>query len=320
MRSDRTWLAGTILATLALALLGIAANATADIYGLFRDPAHRSLPIYGDERLAKYLLSARYVPARFDGVLIGTSVSANWKTGEMKSLRLYNESLNGGNIVEEKAILDELLLRRPSVKAVLLVVHPYITASHDFRTIQLSPREIWGALGSKHLLDAYKNALGIRLGREPRLFDAAGTEAYGEGAKKLGEHLQVMMRPGADFDIDPIALAAYTDVVATLHARRIPIAFVIPPTSAPIFAAKRAELERYAAKLLALRFPGDPVLDLDGDDVQRLREDVSQYSDGVHLRDSAAARLTSLIDDRIQSWIAAGWLDGKYRRDLSLLH
>src|SRR5215468_6006177 len=99
-----------ILITFLFGALIICANAAADIYGLFREPEHRSLRIYGDERLAKYLLSTRYVPANFDGVLIGTSASANWDTGKMRSLRLYNESLNGGNIVEEKAILDQLLL------------------------------------------------------------------------------------------------------------------------------------------------------------------------------------------------------------------
>jgi len=296
--------------TLLLASSGIIANAAIDIYGLFREPAHRSLPIYGDERLAKYLLSTHYVQANFDGALLGTSVSANWDTGRMQTLRLYNESLDGGNLVEESAILDQLLLH-PTLKAVVLVVHPYITASHDFRTVPLSPREVWGALGSKNLLDAYKSLIKIGLGREPQLFDAAGSETYGEGTKTLNEHLRFMMRPGAEFEIDPIALSAYRDVVAKLHANRIPIAFVIPPTSGPIFASKRAELEHYAATILALRLPDDPVLDFNSDEFEPLRRDLGQFSDGVHLRDSAAARLTALIDDHMRVWIAAGWLNHK---------
>jgi hypothetical protein len=310
LRSSRNWLIATILTTLLLASLGIIANAAADIYGLFREPTHRSLSIYGDERLAKYLLSTRYVQANFDGALIGTSASSNWNTGRMQSLRLYNESLNGGNIVEERAILGQLLLR-PGLKAVVLVVHPYITLSHDFKTVTLSPREVWGALGSKNLLEAYKSVINIRLGREPQLFDAAGTESYGEGTKMLNEHLRVMMRPGAEFAIDPIALSSYRDVVATLHAKRIPIAFVIPPTSEPILASKRAEFARYAATMLAERLPDDPVLDFNDDEFEPLRKDLSQFADGVHLRDSAAAKLTRLIDDHMRTWIAAGWLDHK---------
>jgi len=198
----------TVSIALLLAAAVVSANVAVDIYGLFRDPTQRSLRPYGDERLAKYLLSLRYVPANFDGALIGTSVSANWPTGNMQSSRLYNESLEGGNIVEEKAILEQLLVC-PRIRAAILIVHPWLTATHDMKTVELAPREVWGALGSKHLFDAYKNVVDIRLGREPQLFDGAGTETFGEGTKKLNEHLRAMMWPGAEFDIDPIALAAY---------------------------------------------------------------------------------------------------------------
>jgi hypothetical protein len=307
--SNRAWLAGTIATTLLVAGLVVGANVTADIYGLFRDPAHRSLCVYGDERVAKYLLSRRYVQTNFDGALIGSSISANWNTGEMPSARFYNESLNGGNIVEEKAILD-LLLERPGIKAVLLVVHPYLTASHEFNTVQLGPREIWSALGSQNLVEAYKAALKIRLGREPQMFDAAGTEDFGDNTHKLNDLLQAMMKPGADFEIDPIALQTYRDVVAQLHEKHIPIAFVIPPTAEPIFAAKHESFARYAQTILANRLPNDRLLDFSSDEFAGFRKDVSQFADGVHLRGSAAVALTAIIDAHIKIWIAQDWLNG----------
>ena len=130
----------------------------------------------------------------------------------------------------------------------------------------------------------------------------------GEDAKKLNATLQAMMKPGADFEIDPIALAAYRDVVAALRARHIPIAFVIPPTSEPIFAPKRDAFRRYAQTLLEARRPEEPVLDFSSDEFADFRKDVSQYSDGVHLHDSAARKLTAILDDHVRRWIAEGWL------------
>ena len=53
-----------LIATAAIA----AVNAAADIYGLYRNPAGRRLPVYGDARVAKYLLSQRYVPENFNAI------------------------------------------------------------------------------------------------------------------------------------------------------------------------------------------------------------------------------------------------------------
>ena len=308
--TNRRWLILTSFTALALAGLGVAANARVDIYGLFRAAEGRSLPGYGDDRVAKYLLSTRYVPANFDSVLIGSSVSADWDVGHMSSLRLYNESLNGGNIVEEKAILDQLLAHmRP--RAVLLVVHPYVTDSHDFNTVNIGPREVYGALGSQNLLDAYKNMLKVKLGKEDLAFDGTGTLDYGESTKKLNPTLQRIMRPGAAFAIDPIALEAHRAMVADLHARGIPIAYLIPPTSEPLFLPKRDAFSGYAATILADRRPQDRLLDFSTAEFAAFSKNVALYADGVHLKQSAAVKLTAIIDERVRGWIAAGWLSGR---------
>jgi len=52
------------------------------------------------------------VPANFDAVLIGSSMSANWNTSKIKALRVYNESMSAANIVEEKALVDHALSRQ----------------------------------------------------------------------------------------------------------------------------------------------------------------------------------------------------------------
>src|SRR5256885_35655 len=232
--SSHRWLVVTVASALAVVAIAVGANVAVDIYGLFRDPSRRAIPVYGNERVAKYLQSRRYVQANFDGVIVGSSVSANWSVGTMNSARLFNESLNGGNIVEEQALLDQVL-ENGGTGFALLVVHPFLTESHESNSVTLTPRELWGALGSLNLFDAYKNALKIRLGREQQLFDTAGSQDFGDGTKKLNARLQRLMLGASDFEIDPVALQSYRAVVAALHERRIAVGVVIPPTEGSLF-------------------------------------------------------------------------------------
>jgi hypothetical protein len=306
--SSRRWLVVTIATSLAAVALVVGINGALDIYGLFRDRTGRALPVYGNERVAKYLLSRRYVRANFDGVLIGSSVSSNLRVGTMRSARLYNESVNGGNIVEEKALLDQVL-EDGAPRLALLVVHPFLTESHESNSVTLTPREIWGALGSLNLLDAYKNMLKIRLHREPQLFDAAGTQDFGDAPKKLNARLSALLQGTSDFEIDPVALQAFRDVVAELHARHVPLGFVIPPTEESLLAPKREAFRKYVALLLADRAPQDRVLDFSADEFAPFRADPANFSDGVHLRVAGAGTVTAILDDRLRTWIADGWLN-----------
>jgi hypothetical protein len=311
--SSRRWLVVTIATALAAVVLVVGVNAAVDIYGLFRDPAGRALPVYGNERVAKYLLGRRYVQANFDGVLIGSSVSANWSVSTIQSARLYNESVNAGNIVEEQVLLDQVLASG-GPRLALLIVHPFLTASHESNSVTLTPREYWGALGSLNLLDAYKNALKIRLHREQQAFDAAGTQDFGDGTKKLNARLRAMMLGSSDFEIDPVALQGYRDVVVALHERRVPVGFVIPPTVESIFAPKREAFRKYVSLILADRWPDDRVLDFTADEFASLRADPANFSDGVHLRVAGAHTVTAVLDARLKTWIAEGWLKHPQRR------
>jgi hypothetical protein len=297
----RRWLTSTLLLTAAAAGVAIAANVSADIYGLYRDPAGRALPVYGDERVAKYLLSTRYVQANFDGALIGSSISANWPVARMKRARLYNESPNGGNIVEEKAIVERLL-ERGHPRGVVLVVHPYLTASHEFNSVRLEPRLAWGALGSENLVDAYKRMLKIRLGKDKLVFDAAGVADFDDKTTKLNVHLEAMMKPGSDFEIDPVARSAYRDVVLALRAHRIPIAFVVPPISDQMRARKGDAFGRYAAEILRDRAPDDVLVDFTAEELGAIGHEAANFTDGVHLRASAAARLAAAMAERLPDW------------------
>src|SRR5207245_288645 len=151
----RSWLLTTTLLILGAGVAVIGFNVAVDPYGLYRPTQGRRLVVYGDARIAKYLLNFRYVPENFSAVLIGSSVSANWDMTPVEKLKIYNDSLNGGNIIEGKNLLD-VAISRPGVSTVLLLVHPALTFTGDYKTVTLTPKLKRSALGSLSLWEAYK--------------------------------------------------------------------------------------------------------------------------------------------------------------------
>jgi hypothetical protein len=299
------WFLITLAAIVVIATAAIAINISFDIYGVFRDAHGRRLGAFGDDRVAKYLLSRRYVPANFNAVLVGTSVSANWNTGKISALRVYNESMSAANIVEEKALVENAL-SQPGIQVALLIVHPYLTNSHRFATIQPSYREMVGALGSLTLWDAYKVRYGLGGPREP--YDEYGTDDFGS-PKKLNPLLQRMMDPHTDFEVDPLAMLAYKDLIKELRRHNVELIYIVPPVSETLFFPKHDAFLRYFRQFQAVIQDNDmPMLiDFTADEFSRFRNP-KNFSDGVHLHPEATDSVVSTLDTRLKQWLASGKL------------
>src|SRR5205814_8068030 len=93
-------------------------------------------------------------PKNFDGVLVGSSISGNWNTANIRGYRVYNASLSGGNAAEEALILDNVL-DRGRIRLAIFIVHPAMGDGHDPKSGSMNPQEYWGALGSIPLLQSY---------------------------------------------------------------------------------------------------------------------------------------------------------------------
>src|ERR1039457_3078795 len=276
----RYWLL-TTLSTILIATAAIAAlNMAIDVYGLYRPSRGRRLNILGDDRVAKYLLSMRYVPENFNAMLVGASISANWDVTAIDGLRVYNGSLDGGNIVEEKALI-EAALQRPGVSVILLLVHPALTYSHEFETVELKPSLRRSALGSMSLWNAYRNMLSIRIGRTPQPFDYAGTETFLNARSEMNIHMKEMWS-APEFTVDPVAMQAQRDLVADLRARGVRIVFIVPPTSEHLLATRRASMERYLLRMRSEIGAADLWLDFMSPEGEAFRQARANFSDGVH--------------------------------------
>jgi hypothetical protein len=314
----RTWLMETVCATLFLLIVVVLVNMSIDIYGIFRSAKGRHLLVFGDERIAKYLLSEKYVPENFDTLLIGTSVSANWNTGGINALRVYNESLDGGNIVEEKAIADQAL-SNSHIRAAILILHPYLTSSHEFETVRLTPRENLAALGSQSLLDAYKSKVRVKLHLEKQEFDEFGTDDFGDIPQKMNPHLQKLMAPGTEFSIDGPAMASYRALVDELHASNIQIIYVIPPVLQSIYLPKAGAFANYSQAVLENKRAGDRIIDFTSNEFVDFRSNPGNFKDGVHLTNQSAQEVVTIINARVTQWIQNGQLPSKPTRPLAPL-
>jgi hypothetical protein len=293
------WLLATISMVLGTTTAVVALNVALDPYGLYRPTQGRRLVVYGDSRVAKYLLSKRYVPENFDAILIGSSMSANWNLTAITELRVYNASLNGGNVVELRR-LAQSALSRPGISTAFLIVHPAMTFSHEFETVRLDDSLEQAALGSLSLWEAYRDMINIRLGRSALAFDEAGTERLGSGRRGMNPTMKRLWRPAEEFDIDPIAHSEYLRLVADLRARGVQLIFIVPPTWEGLLEGKRSGFDKYVRLIRSQVSTGrDEWIDFTSEEYSRIRREPNDFSDGVHLVDEAARRLVAELDARV---------------------
>jgi hypothetical protein len=194
------------------------------------------------------------------------------------------------------------------IRAVLLIVHPYLTSSHEFETVQLTPRENLAALGSQSLLDAYKSEARIKLRLAKPELDEFGTDDFGDIPQKMNPHLQKLMAPGTEFTIDASAMASYKALVDELHSANIRIIYVIPPVTQSIYLSKVNAFANYSHAALENRSEEDRVIDFTSDEFMDFRSDPGNFKDGVHLTNQSARQVVAIINTKLNQWIQTGQL------------
>ena len=160
--SSKKWLVlfSVILVSFTASL--VTANYFIDYYGLFRDVEGKKLIPQDNFRLAKYLYSYNYIPVNYDGILIGPSASINLDTSKIVKRNVYNASVDGGNISEQKLLAD-MALSKGQFSLVVFTIHPYMIKDFGPKTPYMTPREYYGALGNIQLLKEYFHWAAARL-------------------------------------------------------------------------------------------------------------------------------------------------------------
>ncbi len=284
----RRWLLMVLCFVAAGTAVVCAANYFVDPFGVFRDAHGRSLSVYENERTAKYLLNEKYVPQNFDALLIGSSISANWRTSLIEGAHVYNESIDGGNAAEEQLLVEQAL-PTGHFKYALVLISPFITRGHQFNEGGMGKPTRREALGSINLLREEMNEVLVATGQKQREF-------YPDGSKDL--HTP-KTGPGAfpvdAFTIDPESLADYKKLIAELRQRDVRIIFVLPPTFEGTYQSVRGTMTHYVQQT-GLLASEDTVIDFTGPRYAVFRETAENFDDGIHLSHDAALQLSAALD------------------------
>ena len=303
--NSRTWILRTVLAIALILCANFATACLLDPYGLFQNPRGRQLRVVFAPRKAKFLLSRRYVPTNYDGLLIGPSSSENWDPASISGVKIYNESVLGSNISEEKRIVDQAT-PTGHFKLAICILYPTMTTNHRMNDGLDSVTSL-EALGSIHLLvheaEQVLSALHIPFGRQSAPNGATPLRQVSPNAN-IGRPAPNALQLGPDyFQIDPVAILDYRQLLQDLSSRGVRILYVIPPLYQPCQTANLQQLVSYKESIRKL-LPQAPVIDLDAPDFSSFRSDPSNYLDCFHLSAVGASRVDSYLAQKVPAVLA----------------
>jgi len=294
--TSKKFLVCFIAGVLATAATVVPLNMRLDVYGLFRPAQGRQISIYGEERLAKFLHAFRYIPENFDGILVGSSVSDTLDTTQIKGWRIYNASINGGNVADIRPIVENVL-HKSEMKVTVVCIHRYLTKDHALKTDLMNSRQYWGALGSPQLITAYVSLLAMEKGLTSADFNAAGVrrlESRSDPAvtgRKIESALAGIehgTEAVGDYSIDPVALQDLNELMAMARRRSRRVVVFYPPTPEPVLTACRRRVQTYPSTVQTILRPSDIVIDFNGPGYEDTRRDYGNFIDAVHLSQAGA--------------------------------
>jgi hypothetical protein len=299
--SGRRWVVLTIATILAVAGVDIAAAYIVDPYGVWRNPVGRQLPVavITNGRKAKFLMSKRYIPANFNGLILGASAVANWNVSTLAGTRIYNLSIDGGDAVEQKLVLDQAL-DRGHYRLAVLALAPVNTNSHEVKG-GLGETTTAEALASFHLC-IQEAAYALRAAHHGAGYvDIAPNGHYNFQKRKNLEPIEL---GPTFFQIDPVALKQYRAMISALQNQGAVIVYVVPPLYEPFYQLHRSEYQAYFKTILPL-LPSAPVIDFQDPEYTALRSDPDNFFDVQHTESQGADKFSALLGELVPKAIAA---------------
>ena len=288
--TDRLWIRLTLGTAILVAALAIAVGYAIDPYGLFRDPSGRKLCVYFEERKAKFFMSKRYVPANFDSLLLGPSSSDNWDMSSLAGVRIFNESLSGGNASEARILVNQAAQRK-HFKLAVLVLAPIMTHNHDVDA-QLEDVNPFEAIVSIH---AFVHEVDyLRLATHHDLGKVAAAP-NGQYQFIFPRHFDGPPMGPDDFAIDPVALKEYRNLVQMFRNQGTTVIYLLPPIYEPYYQAYKSGFDDYARRILA-ELPPAPVVDFQSPQYTAFRSNTDNFLDWYHLEPVGAAKAVHLLE------------------------
>ena len=277
-------------------------------FGLFGDAKGKALKIYGYEKTTKYLFSYNYIPANFDGILIGPSLSDQMMdTREFTKYKVYNLSMDGGNISELKYAVDNVL-KYGHLKVMIICLDPYITINHRTKSSQINPREYYSTLGSLFTLKYYVYKF---LGFSKHTFGDETTgfthNEYADKNKNSTQHINSLVKELNtkevkgdlySLDVDKIALHELAEIIKNAKKKNVQVIAYYYPRPKRIFEQKNYYLAYQLYKNSVdnlFNSNEDIVIDFNTPQYDYIRDNDSLYSDGLHLTKEGGYEVTATL-------------------------
>lgn len=284
----------SLIYSISIILTFVSFNIYMDEYGLFGEVKGQMKKIWYNERTSKYLLSYKYIPENFEGILIGSSVSDNLDTKKILGFKVYNASINGGNISELKPIVQNVV-EKGNLRFIIICLYPYLTKNHGLKTSYINPQEYWGALGSKEILKMYIAKSLIRLGLVHDKFNDYGYHNFNLDTERKAVAAKIKNK---DVEyIDNVAYAELSQLIDSAKKKRIKILGFYYPYYIENFNEKC--FKTYKDKIDRLFEDNDFIWDMNTDEYLNFRSNLSNYYDKGHFSLAGAHFIIKDINNKL---------------------
>ncbi len=291
----KLYLRNVFVVTLLLAGLFIFLNYWQDDFGLF-EKKRTERRIWFHEKTTKYLMSYNYIGNNFDGILIGSSVSANMNPQLLPKYNIYNLSLNGGNISELKYLIDKLFTK-DTIRYIVICLHPYMTKNSGLKSDQIAPVEYWKSLFSDLPVRVLLEKMWFMVGAQSVFHDSTSgfnDDNIFKGNFDFQAKVERKKKIEIGIHIDPVAYKELGQVIDNAHGKGIKVLAYHYPVYTGIFNRYIPGVwEKYKIEIEKLFNSEDLIWDMNSAEYQIINSEIKNYSDG-HLSDQGAALV--LID------------------------
>jgi len=293
---------GTLL--VAAAVAGV--NWRINFYGLYGNVAGQVRVVSANERWTKYLYTFNQIPANYDSLLAGSSLSANLETAKVRGLSLYNLSTSGSNIHEQAELVSNAI-GRGSFKLLVVTLYPYILKDHVAKGGQLTAQDYWSGLGSVPLIEDYLVWGATRAHVFRGRFTASGAQNLDISGNQPVD-ADVAFRRELDslgtamrFAIDPVAVGELRMMIAQARAAGLRIVVYLPPIYRPRFATFHEAYADFYARTLPLFAAQDTVVDFNDGTFQAFTANPRNFFDGVHYNQIGAGMVSEEFARRLEA-------------------
>jgi hypothetical protein len=290
----------TLIALASVIILSCGFHILVDVYGLFRPVAGRVINVYHHERISKYLLMHRYIPANYNAMIIGTSLSDNLDVSTYNAaghpLRFYNASLMGANISEVRKLALKGI--EGGIRNMVFCVSPYQFKDTGAKEVELDSRLYFGALGSKSLYETYLVAALREVqwmpGKYPRRhITGDGVNHFNQRfhAADVAERIALVeaAHRGKPFDISDEAVEEFRALITAFRREQVNYLVYFHPVPDILYDAQNESYARFEQLIKVIVSDDSRMLDFNGPSWRSFTSDYSHYIDNGHLSEKGGA-------------------------------